>query len=384
MIKTNSTKIDQITLEKELDIMKKIQKNNKKNRNSLSQNQQKTYTIKSFENYHDKHFINHAYKIIIAEPINHTDFYFYLSYLRAGYFSKTDILCKMRFSEKGKKKGVKIVGIKKRQIISYLSHIPKIGYFFKLLFGIAYLPKLIYKINSLETRLSQEISKNTSEKNRDLDSLYIDFENKFRGKKEDIKNRFKYYLPVVSQVIKNSDDTIMDIGCGRGEWLELLKENNFKAKGIDLNISMIKEASQNGLEAMHIDAIEYLKSVEQQSIKVITGFHIAEHMEFTQLIDLFDHSFRALKKGGIFILETPNPENILVGSCSFYTDPTHKNPIPSSTLQFIATNRGFSDVQIHKLHPLKELKYKGDDEAMKTLFSFFSKEQDYSIIGIKK
>ena len=87
----------------------------------------------------------------------------------------------------------------------------------------------------------------------------------------------------------------------------------------------------------------------------------------------------------MIIFETPNPENIFVGACSFYTDPTHINPIPPSTLQFLAQNRGFKDVDIHRLHPVKQPIYPDIEKAddINTLIFASTKEQDYSIIGYK-
>ena len=87
----------------------------------------------------------------------------------------------------------------------------------------------------------------------------------------------------------------------------------------------------------------------------------------------------------MIIFETPNPENIFVGSCSFYTDPTHINPIPPTTLQFLAQNRGFKNVQIHRLHPVKQPVYPDISNAddINTLIFASTKEQDYSIIGYK-
>ena len=223
------------------------------------------------------------------------------------------------------------------------------------------------------------------EKEHMLDSLYISFEDKFRGSRTDIKQRLEYYLPVVKEHLKDENSLAIDVGCGRGEWIELLKENSIKAKGIDLNRLMVKESLRYGLDAVYSDAIVYLKTLESDSIDLVSGFHIVEHLPFEILISLFDESFRVLKKGGMIIFETPNPENIMVGSCSFYTDPTHINPIPPVTLEFLAQNRGFSDVAIHRLHPLKEPVYIDDKNSqdINTLVFSSTKEQDYSIIGYK-
>lgn len=221
--------------------------------------------------------------------------------------------------------------------------------------------------------------------NKQLESFYIAFENRFRGSREDIKQRQTYYLPYVSKVITTVDDEILDVGCGRGEWIELLNENNIKAKGVDLNSLMVEETLSLGLNAKVQDAIEYLKSIDDETLSVVSGFHIVEHLPFEVLVSLFDESLRVLKKGGMIIFETPNPENIFVGSCSFYTDPTHINPIPPVTLQFLAQNRGFKDVEIHRLHPVKLPIYPDIDKAddINTLIFASTKEQDYSIIGYK-
>ena len=218
-----------------------------------------------------------------------------------------------------------------------------------------------------------------------LDDLYISFEDKFRGSREDIKERQKYYLPSIKRVIENSSDIVVDVGCGRGEWIELLKENLIQAKGVDLNLSMANKSIEYGLDVTTMDAITYLKSLKDESIGAITGFHIVEHLPFEVLIALFDESLRVLKKGGMIIFETPNPENLLVGSCTFYTDPTHINPIPPITLEFLAQNRGFCNVEVHRLHPIKEPQYiEGlNRDDINNLIYASTKEQDYSIIGYK-
>jgi O-antigen chain-terminating methyltransferase len=131
-----------------------------------------------------------------------------------------------------------------------------------------------------------------------------------------------------------------------------------------------------------MDAIEYLKSLKENSISTITGFHIVEHLPFKSLIELFDESYRVLKRGGAIIFETPNPENLRVGAYSFYIDPTHKNPIPPDTLKFIAQNRGFKDVKIHRLHPLKKPELT-DNQDINDLLIDTTKAQDYAVIGYK-
>ena len=247
------------------------------------------------------------------------------------------------------------------------------------------LSTLVNNIKDSTFNQSNTIEILEAEKNLSLDSLYISFEDKFRGSRVEIKSKQRYYLPLIRDILQNIDGKVVDIGCGRGEWLELLKENSIRAVGVDLNRLMVQESKNYGLEAVYQDAISYLKSQEENSISIITGFHIVEHLPFEVLISLFDESLRVLKKGGAVIFETPNPENIMVGACNFYTDPTHINPIPPITLQFLAQNRGFLDVKIERLNPIKEPSFVDINNAqdINNLIFASTKEQDYAIIGYK-
>jgi len=125
------------------------------------------------------------------------------------------------------------------------------------------------------------------------------------------------------------DSPILDIGCGRGEWLELLKENNLNARGLDLNQVMVRMCRDKGLNVEEGEALSFLKSLPDSSLGAVTGFHLIEHYGFEFLVKLLGEILRVLKPGGIVIFETPNPGNILVGSCNFYIDPTHNKPLPS-------------------------------------------------------
>ncbi|XOB61322.1 class I SAM-dependent methyltransferase [Campylobacterota bacterium DY0563] len=260
---------------------------------------------------------------------------------------------------------------------SLLKKIPVLGYLFSILYYIFQLPKYIKKI--------QQMEKQKNHNSEELDNFYIEFENRFRGTRAEIKNRQSYYLPIIKNVITHKDDLLLDIACGRGEFLELLKDNGIDSKGIDLNNKMIQESLKYNLDVTYAEALAYLKSQKEETFKVITSFHFVEHISFEQLLELFEYSYKVLKKGGVIIFETPNPENIHVGSCSFYTDPTHKNPIPPTLLQFVAEFKKFNNVQIHKLTPLKEPKLLNIDDAedINTLLKYANQEQDYAIIAYK-
>ena len=147
---------------------------------------------------------------------------------------------------------------------------------------------------------------------------------------------------------------------------------------------MIEECLDSGLDVVEHDVIEYLNLLEPESIGAITGFHIVEHLPFSYLVQLLDESLRVLISGGIAIFETPNPENLMVGSCNFYTDPTNRNPIPPHTLSFMLTQRGFIETTVLRLSPPVSLPEKKltDPEFYKIIESYY-KEQDYAVIAKK-
>jgi len=144
---------------------------------------------------------------------------------------------------------------------------------------------------------------------------------------------------------------------------------------------MVQQCRDRGFDVQESDALEYLKKLDPNSLGVITGFHIIEHLPLRTLISLFDESLRALMPGGMVIFETPNPENIIVGSCNFYYDPTHIRPIPPDVLQFLAETRGFVKTEILRLHPLNFISE--TDKRIDKIVERFNKELDYSVIGYK-
>jgi O-antigen chain-terminating methyltransferase len=218
-----------------------------------------------------------------------------------------------------------------------------------------------------------------------LDALYVVFEDRFRGSREDIKERVKVYLPYIKQTTtRTDDDIILDIGCGRGEWLELLRDNGYKARGIDLNRVMAQQCRERGLDVTEADAVRYLTEQKSNTFSAITGLHIAEHPPFKTLIRLLDESLRTLRPGGVVIFETPNPENLIVGACNFYFDPTHRNPIPPELLKFIIEQRGFAKIDVLRLHPNDFFQDTSDAEHVRNeLKVLFTKELDYSVIAFK-
>jgi SAM-dependent methyltransferase len=217
-------------------------------------------------------------------------------------------------------------------------------------------------------------------------SLYLEFEDRFRGSREEIMGRVRAYLPALREAQAGSADReVLDIGPGRGEWLEVLKREGLAGKGVDVNSAMIAECTKLGLTVAHGDGVEYLREVPSSSLGAVTAFHVVEHLPPGRVLLLLAEAFRVLRPGGILILETPNPKNLIVGACSFYIDPTHRNPVHPDALAFSAVAHGFARVEILPLHPNTEAERIPDDgtPVVKRLNELLYGPQDYAVIGYR-
>lgn len=195
------------------------------------------------------------------------------------------------------------------------------------------------------------------------DQFYRAFEDRHRGSRELIKERLRAYLPFVTALSGLYPDLpalpVLDVGCGRGEWLELLLDHRIAARGVDTDEGMLAACRERGLSVAAAEAINHLESLASHSLLAVTGFHLAEHLPFNSLQALFLQARRVIVPGGLLILETPNPENLLVGSANFYIDPTHQRPLPSQLLAFLAEYQKFSPVKVLRLQEESRLAENG-------------------------
>jgi len=216
-----------------------------------------------------------------------------------------------------------------------------------------------------------------------LDALYAELEDNFRGSQDEIKERLRTYLPQLKSLAAPDDMPVVDLGCGRGEWLDLLKEEGYRALGVDTNRVLLDRCRAQGLEVIESDALQYLRSLADNSLKAITGFHIIEHLEIDVLMQLLDEIVRVLHPGGVVIFETPNPENVLVGSNYFYFDPTHRNPLPSLLMSFLLTSRGLQRIEVMNLHAWDDARISGKNALTSRFNELFYGPMDYAIAGWK-
>ena len=171
---------------------------------------------------------------------------------------------------------------------------------------------------------------------------YLNFENKFRGNRETIINKLSIYDSLIDLVFReNNEISLLDIGCGRGEWLEKWKEKIPNSMGIDQDLNMINLCKSLGLNVLHGQAMEILSKLETSSVSVITIFHMIEHIENDKISLLLNECYRVLSGDGILIIETPSIDNLLVSTKLFYIDSTHINHINPDRIAYEIESLGF-------------------------------------------
>lgn len=218
------------------------------------------------------------------------------------------------------------------------------------------------------------------------DALFVDHAQAFRGERSEIKSRFTVYEPHLKEAFSaTAGAPVLDLGCGRGEWLELMRDWNIPASGIDSNHELVQMCCDMSLDVRHGHLPRILSSIPDESLSAVTAFHVLEHVSFADLLEIIDHAVRILKPGGIAIFETPNPKNMFVGANHFYLDPTHRHPIPSELLAFIVETRGLCDPTVLALSPYPDyFRLTGPEcPAVQFINDHFFGAQDYGIVAHK-
>jgi SAM-dependent methyltransferase len=183
--------------------------------------------------------------------------------------------------------------------------------------------------------------------NQALDSYkYVEFENHFRGSTDTIRERLLSYLPYF-----DGATDVLDVGCGRGEFLDLLRERGVGARGIDTNHEMVEVCRERGLSAEEGDALTYLRGIPDASLGGLFAAQVVEHLEPGYLLNLLDAAYLKLRPGATLILETINAASWSAFFHSYIRDITHIRPLHPDTLRFFATASGFQDVRVEYRAP---------------------------------
>jgi O-antigen chain-terminating methyltransferase len=217
-----------------------------------------------------------------------------------------------------------------------------------------------------------------------LESFYFLLEERYRGTREEIKQRLFVYRNDFCAARERTgvSGPVIDIGCGRGELLEMLGEDGFQAIGVDLNDTQLEAARRHGAAVVQGDGFDYLRSLKANSVLAVTGIHIVEHIPFPDLVRLMQEVARVLKPGGVAVFETPNPRNLIVGATTFHFDPTHIRPLPPEVLQILLETVGFAHVETRPLHPSDTLEYMVRQHNLdRHVASLLFGPQDYAAIA---
>lgn len=180
-------------------------------------------------------------------------------------------------------------------------------------------------------------------------ALYVGFEDRFRGSQADIRARVSDYVALFAGAAN-----VLDVGCGRGEVLELFREAGIPAKGIDLNPSMIEVCRERGLEATMADAVGYLDAQPDASVGGLLAIQVVEHLEAAYLSRFLELAFHKLAPGATLVLETINPTCWVAFFESYIRDMSHRWPLHPETLQFVVEAHGFSQVGVQFRSPVSE------------------------------
>jgi O-antigen chain-terminating methyltransferase len=177
----------------------------------------------------------------------------------------------------------------------------------------------------------------------------VAFEDRFRGSDDEIREKLRMYVPFFAGATN-----VLDIGCGRGEFLALLKASGVSARGVDTNREMVATSRERGLDVVESDALGYLESLEDGSLGGLMASQVVEHLAPSYLVRLLSVAFQKLRPGAPIVVETINPACWLAFFSSYIRDFTHVRPVHPETLQYLLRASGFSRVEIRYSAPVPD------------------------------
>ncbi len=211
---------------------------------------------------------------------------------------------------------------------------------------------------------------------------YARFAERFRGDEEYVRNGQKFYVPYFQ-----GRSRVLDVGCGRGEFLELMKQNGVGARGVDNDAGSVALCRQKQLEVEQADLFAYLAALPDESLDGIFSAQVVEHLPPARLPELVALAAAKLEPGGVLAIETPNPECLAIFASHFYMDPTHVRPVPSALLHFYLQESGLGSIEVHQLAPaadvFPEIAALAGVEGWEAFQKRFFGGLDYAILGRK-
>ncbi|BAF70503.1 methyltransferase domain-containing protein [Nitratiruptor sp. SB155-2] len=374
------------------------------------------YTYEGLTKYSQEEFIRNAYEALLQRAPDTEGMHHYLRLLRSGKRNKTEIVSLLRYSPEGREKNVTLLGAKKRYVATLLFSVPFFGYLAKILYYLWKLPQKMSILEDVVQKSSHDLSKlqtvfeKRDEELRGFKQIVMDELNEIEGRFQNldhailqidkelhkltpIQNLPFFYSQTISFEKKNEDfytmleehyypavlvkekqkiylqfldkqtlqdKTWLDVGCGRGEFLEILRDAGIKAKGIDIHEPALRICKQKALDTEQSEAIEFLEK-SKEKFGGISALQVIEHMKFEAISRFFALAYERLEKGGIILVETVNPK-FCEAFNNFYIDPTHKKPVPVELAASLLAYHGFEDIRViysmpKALSPEKEKNY---------------------------
>jgi len=180
-------------------------------------------------------------------------------------------------------------------------------------------------------------------------SAYVGFEDRFRGPEPEIRARVEEYIPILEAA-----QDVVDIGCGRGELLQALKDRGIRARGVDANAAMVELCRSRGLDVVHLDALRFLEQQTEQSMGGLVAVQVVEHFEPAYLVKFLEAAFHTLRPGAPLVLETINAACWMAFFETYTRDLTHQRPLHPDTLRFLVEASGFTAVEIQFRQPVSD------------------------------
>jgi SAM-dependent methyltransferase len=212
---------------------------------------------------------------------------------------------------------------------------------------------------------------------------YERFEDRFRPEESVREHQLEY-----AELMRDKN-RVVDLGCGRGELIEIFQSQGISAYGVEIEPDFIALLEEKGIEVVAQDALAHLEALEPGAVDGVVASHVVEHLSAAALSRLVVLTAEKLPEGGILLLETPNPESLIAGSVNFHRDITHVRPIHPDTLAFLAESAGFSKVEIRRMSPVpdEELLPTPSDRSLKEIVQQLNDliygYQDYAVVARK-
>jgi len=208
----------------------------------------------------------------------------------------------------------------------------------------------------------------------------------FRGPEEDTAGKLRQWLAMIEGLDPaghSLNGPWLDVGCGRGEWISLACERGYDITGIDSSPISVNHCQAKNLRVSRAEAHHHLLGIDDGSLTVVTAFQVVEHLTMDALSSFVALSAQKLRPGGLLVVETPDPANLLMASHYFWNDPTHQRPIPLALMEFIFQYFGFTVVKRVRLNPFppeEQMAY-AEIEPVRRINELLYGPRDYGLIG---